>query len=227
MAVKRFFLIILVIGWAFSLIGCTGNAVISGIYSQSNLFQENRLYHHDFSSPEDAVKIYLQARPDKKVGKFTQMLTLTHINGQQLASGLSSWNPKHTKYYRVILADSRCGSMSDDERAECISALNQYVDNISNYMQQLLEQDRPHRLRGQQTVRMKAGMHTLTLLLYGHSNMGRGDIGVYDVPDIFYYPGNYQVRFTVDGIFVNQRKVHIWIENEDTKEVLWELKTKD
>src|SRR5690606_28123638 len=118
MTVNRLLWGIAIALYAFHLSGCAGNAVISGLYNQNDIFLKSRTYSHDFSSTEDEVKIYMQTRPDKKGGRFTQMLTLTHVNGEQLISGLALWNPEHTRYYRAILPDRRCGSKTGEEREE-------------------------------------------------------------------------------------------------------------
>ncbi|MGM8227804.1 hypothetical protein ACSV5M_14555 [Cellvibrio sp. ARAG 10.3] len=198
-------------------------------YKKDELFVKNTdAYYFEEFSLDEAATIFFQAKK-KEVSSdeaATTMLTAIEVDGVPT-------NPRPSifrKEYREQLerATPHCDTFEDKTRKIACLYFKYLVESEKEVVRDPKFNNRGiHSIRGQQAVVVNSGNHSFKVLLFSSGRFGRGDLGIYSVPDLNLSPGYYFVYFDMDdGVVVNKRNVRIWIEESETGRVVWEVRDK-
>jgi|SRR5690554_5676654 len=193
-------------------------------YPTDNMFNKGYFNKYYYELPlvgDGQVDLFAQTKSTEERPFFQKTLTILEIDGEKLLSkpffsGKDIW-PYIKEGDRKIF----CSKDFSESLCEAILKRQELMDEMLNSREEF--DNGRHNIRGQQSVVFRPGTRKVKLLLFGYSSMGRGDMGVYDVDAIDFSKGRYYAHFEVEGNTVGSRNVRIWIVEEDTGEVVWEI----
>ncbi|MDO3382457.1 hypothetical protein [Gilvimarinus algae] len=194
-------------------------------YPNNNLFNKEyaRKYYHELPlKGEGQVDLFAQTRSTEERPFFQKTLTILAIDGERL---LPEPFPSKKAIWPNVKEGERkvfCSDNFSESLCQLVVERQTLMDNMFNSSEQFGKGR--HNIRGQQSVIFRPGTRKITLLLFGYSSMGRGDIGVYEADAIDFSKGDYTAHFEVEGNTVGNRHVRIWILEENTGDIVWEVK---